>query len=108
MLLGSAKELKEEHSTASSPLSPLLSCLSSSMGALASPSLDSKNVLELAFSLPLLGHKRPVLWAKLACLFCRRWKIQHNFMNSYGNLRRGRLYVQSATSLPICPDVLFC
>ncbi|KAI0267607.1 hypothetical protein BGY98DRAFT_1022788 [Russula aff. rugulosa BPL654] len=37
------------------------------MGALASsPSLDSNTV----------GRKRPVLRAKLACIFCRRRKIQ--------------------------------
>lgn len=76
-LPGSAKEVKEEHSTASSPLSPLSSRPSSSMGAPASSSsLDSKGALESAFSLPLLGRKRPVLRAKLACLFCRRRKIQ--------------------------------
>ncbi|KAF8263303.1 hypothetical protein EI94DRAFT_605306 [Lactarius quietus] len=37
---------------------------------------DSKSPLESAFALPLLGRKRPVLRAKLACLFCRRRKIQ--------------------------------
>jgi hypothetical protein len=33
--------------------------------------------------------------------------LRDNFINSYENLRRGRLYVQSATALPNCPDVLF-
>jgi hypothetical protein len=36
----------------------------------------SKSSLESAFTLPLLGRKRPVLRAKLACLFCRWRKIQ--------------------------------
>lgn len=73
-LPGSAKE---DHSAASSPLSPLPSRPSSSMGAPASPSpLDSKTAVKSTFSLPLLGRKRPVLRAKLACIFCRRRKIQ--------------------------------
>lgn len=68
---------KEDHSAASSPLSPLPSRPSSSMGAPASPSsLDSTAALEATLSLPLLGRKRPVLRAKLACMFCRRRKIQ--------------------------------
>ncbi|KAF8495128.1 hypothetical protein F5888DRAFT_1712249 [Russula emetica] len=68
---------KEDHSAASSPLSPLPSRPSSSMGAPASSSsLDSKTGVESSFSLPLLGRKRPVLRAKLACIFCRRRKIQ--------------------------------
>ncbi|KAI9510970.1 hypothetical protein F5148DRAFT_472731 [Russula earlei] len=67
---------KEDKSTASSPLSPLSSRPSSSMGAPVASSRDSKGNLESAFTLPLLGRKRPVLRAKLACLFCRRRKIQ--------------------------------
>ena len=73
---------KEDHSAASSPLSSLSSRPSSSTGAPAasssssSSSNDTKSVLESAFTLPLLGRKRPVLRAKLACLFCRRRKIQ--------------------------------
>ena len=47
------------------------------MGApVSSTSLDNNAVLKSSFSLPLLGRKRPVLRAKLACLFCRRRKIQ--------------------------------
>lgn len=46
------------------------------MGAPATSSRDSKSALESAFTLPLVGRKRPVLRAKLACLFCRRRKIQ--------------------------------
>lgn len=72
-LPGSAKE---GQSTASSPLSPLSSRPSSSMGAPGTSSRDSKSALESAFTLPLVGRKRPVLRAKLACLFCRRRKIQ--------------------------------
>ncbi|KAI0279471.1 hypothetical protein BC826DRAFT_1192045 [Russula brevipes] len=72
-LPGSAKE---DQSAASSPLSPLSSRPSSSMGAPAASARDSKSALESAFTLPLLGRKRPVLRAKLACLFCRRRKIQ--------------------------------
>jgi hypothetical protein len=72
-LPGSAKE---DHSTASSPLSPVSSRPSSSMGAPAPSPHDSQSALESAFTLPLLGRKRPVLRAKLACLFCRRRKIQ--------------------------------
>ena len=68
---------KEDHSAASSPLSPLPSRPSSSMGAPASSSsLDNKTAVKSTFSLPLLGRKRPVLRAKLACIFCRRRKIQ--------------------------------
>jgi hypothetical protein len=68
---------KEDHSAASSPLSPLPSRPSSSMGAPASSSsLDSNTAVKSTFSLPLLGRKRPVLRAKLACIFCRRRKIQ--------------------------------
>jgi hypothetical protein len=68
---------KEDHSAASSPLSPLPSRPSSSMGAPASSSsLDSMTAVQSSFSLPLLGRKRPVLRAKLACIFCRRRKIQ--------------------------------
>ncbi|KAH9991496.1 hypothetical protein BJV77DRAFT_1159546 [Russula vinacea] len=72
-LPGSAKE---DQSAASSPLSPVPSRPSSSMGAPAASAPDSKSALESAFTLPLLGRKRPVLRAKLACLFCRRRKIQ--------------------------------
>jgi len=80
-LPGSAKE---DQSAASSPLSPLSSRPSSSVGApvTSSTSRDrartstGKSALNSAFSLPLLGRKRPVLRAKLACLFCRRRKIQ--------------------------------
>lgn len=67
---------KEDQSVASSPLSPVPSRPSSSMGAPASSAPDSTSTLESAFTLPLLGRKRPVLRAKLACLFCRRRKIQ--------------------------------
>ena len=68
---------KEDSSAASSPLSPLPSRPPSSMGAPASSSsLDSKTAVKSTFSLPLLGRKRPVLRAKLACIFCRRRKIQ--------------------------------
>ncbi|KAH9030243.1 hypothetical protein EDB83DRAFT_2420671 [Lactarius deliciosus] len=67
---------KEDHSAASSPLSSLSSRPSSSTGAPESSTNDSKSALESAFTLPLLGRKRPVLRAKLACLFCRRRKIQ--------------------------------
>ena len=68
---------KEDHSAASSPLSPLPSRPSSSMGAPASSSsLDSNTGVNSSFSLPLMGRKRPVLRAKLACIFCRRRKIQ--------------------------------
>jgi hypothetical protein len=67
----------EGHSAASSPLSPLPSRPSSSMGAPASSSsLDSNTGVNSSFTLPLLGRKRPVLRAKLACLFCRRRKIK--------------------------------
>ena len=70
---------KEDHSAASSP-SSLSSLPSSSTGPPAASSSSSSNgtksALESAFTLPLLGHKRPVLRAKLACLFCRRRKIQ--------------------------------
>jgi hypothetical protein len=73
-LLGSAKE---GQSVVSSPLSPMSSRPSSSMGAPATSSRDDgKSALESAFTLPLVGRKRPVLRAKLACLFCRRRKIQ--------------------------------
>ncbi|KAN0131042.1 hypothetical protein V8E53_011175 [Lactarius tabidus] len=67
---------KEDHSAASSPLSSLSSRPSSSTGAPAASINDTKSALESAFTLPLLGRKRPVLRAKLACLFCRRRKIQ--------------------------------
>ncbi|KAF8267086.1 hypothetical protein EI94DRAFT_77039 [Lactarius quietus] len=67
---------QEDHSAASSPLSSLSSRPSSSTGAPAASTNDSKSPLESAFALPLLGRKRPVLRAKLACLFCRRRKIQ--------------------------------
>ncbi|KAI9455789.1 hypothetical protein BJY52DRAFT_1224506 [Lactarius psammicola] len=67
---------KEDHSAASSPLSSLSSRPSSSTGAPAASTNDSSSALESAFTLPLLGRKRPVLRAKLACLFCRRRKIQ--------------------------------
>ncbi|KAH8996976.1 hypothetical protein EDB86DRAFT_959103 [Lactarius hatsudake] len=68
---------KEDHSAASSPLSSLSSRPSSSTGAPESSTNDSKSALESAFTtLPQLGRKRPVLRAKLACLFCRRRKIQ--------------------------------
>jgi hypothetical protein len=68
---------KEDHSAASSPLSPLPSRPSSSMGAPgSSSSLDSKTAVQSSFSLPLLGRLRPMLRAKLACIFCRRRKIQ--------------------------------
>lgn len=63
----------EDHSAASSPLSPLPSRPSSSMGA---PESSSSSPGENSFTLPLLGRKRPMLRAKLACLFCRRRKIQ--------------------------------
>ena len=66
----------DDHSTASSPLSPLPSRPSSSMGAPASSTSLDNAALKSSFSLPLLGRKRPVLRAKLACLFCRRRKIQ--------------------------------
>jgi hypothetical protein len=50
---------------------------SSSMGAPASSSsLDSNTDVNSSFTLPLLGRKPPVLRAKLACIFCRRRKIQ--------------------------------
>ncbi|KAH9967720.1 hypothetical protein BGW80DRAFT_1529352 [Lactifluus volemus] len=73
VVLGSTKE---EQYTVSSPLSPVSSRPPSSSGAPAAPTGDSKGNLESAFTLPLLGRKRPVLRAKLACLFCRRRKIQ--------------------------------
>lgn len=67
----------DDHSAASSPLSPLPSRPSSSMGAPASPSsLDSNTGVNSSFTVPLVGRKRPVLRAKLACIFCRRRKIQ--------------------------------
>ncbi|KAI0278558.1 hypothetical protein BGY98DRAFT_973348 [Russula aff. rugulosa BPL654] len=67
----------EDHSAASSPLSPLPSRPSSSMGAPASPSsFDSNTGVNSSFTVPLVGRKRPVLRAKLACIFCRRRKIQ--------------------------------
>jgi hypothetical protein len=80
-LPGSANE---DHSALSSPLSPLSSRPSSSVGAPATSSTSrnrartsaGRSALDSAFSLPLLGRKRPVLRAKLACLFCRRRKIQ--------------------------------
>lgn len=81
-LPGSARE---DQSAASSPLSPLSSRPSSSVGApvtsstsrdRARTSSTGKSALDSAFGLPLLGRKRPVLRAKLACLFCRRRKIQ--------------------------------
>jgi hypothetical protein len=72
-VLGSSKD---GQSIASSPLSPVSSRPSSSMGAPAASICDGKGSLESAFTLPLLGRKRPVLRAKLACLFCRRRKIQ--------------------------------
>lgn len=71
-----AGSAKEDQSAASSPLSPLSSRPSSSTGAPASSSRESKSAYRSAFTLPLAGRKRPVLRAKLACLFCRRRKIQ--------------------------------
>ncbi|KAI0260929.1 hypothetical protein BC834DRAFT_845849 [Gloeopeniophorella convolvens] len=74
--------VKEEHSAASSPLSSIPSRPPSSAGTssasapAATPPVDAKAALEAALSLPLFGRKRPVLRAKLACLFCRRRKIQ--------------------------------
>jgi hypothetical protein len=82
-LLGSA--IEEDQSAASSPLSPLLSC-ASSVGTPATYSRSishdrassgtGKYALDSALSLPLSGRLRPVLLAKLACLFSRRRKIQ--------------------------------
>jgi hypothetical protein len=80
-LPGSAKE---DQSAASSPLSPLSSRPSSSVGTPATSSTScnrartsaGKSALDSAFSLPPLGRKRPVLRAKLACLFCRQRKKQ--------------------------------
>ncbi|KAH9011417.1 hypothetical protein EDB83DRAFT_2322200 [Lactarius deliciosus] len=69
---------KGDHSAASSPLSSLSSHPSSSAGVLESSINDSKSALESAFTLPMLRRtgRRPVLRAKLACLFCRQRKIQ--------------------------------
>ncbi|KAH9022648.1 hypothetical protein EDB85DRAFT_1895170 [Lactarius pseudohatsudake] len=69
---------KGDNSAASSPLSSMSSCPSSSAGALESSINDSKSALESIFTLPMLGRtgRRPVLRTKLACLFCRRRKIQ--------------------------------
>jgi hypothetical protein len=54
---------------------PVSSRPSSSMGPPISSSQDSMGTLESTFALDLLGRKRPVLRAKLACLFCRQRKI---------------------------------
>ncbi|KAH9953571.1 hypothetical protein BC827DRAFT_128364 [Russula dissimulans] len=70
--------VKEEPSAASSPLSPLSSHLPSATGApaAAASSRENRSALKSAFGLALSGRKRPVLRAKLACLFCHRRKIQ--------------------------------